>query len=459
MASTHSTPLSARHAYPRQPSPFDDTPTRAPSSQHSSLNPLTSLKPQRSNPNLSHARKKMTSFSVFANSGAAGLRTTSVNTLDQAAGRPHSRLSKASDLPDDGLGDAIEADNTEMARRRVEASFQRQLDSLANAALSLSSASDHDDGDRSPRRGRFDDESASTRSSASRTSADSIGSLRIGLTGTRAGPARPRGVTIEDVPEGADDTDDDHLTYVTERSSVLHSPAKKVAAPSPSRAPAALAPSTGLFGSPRPSPFTSVHPTLGGNENQPPPSSAATFPRSSAPAQQAQQPRSAPAASSAYPTVPPPRTVPAPFSGLHRSPFSAARPAAQPQLQRHYSPLNPALNSPLNGSLASPSSSFSRSVDPAAFSRANLDYEEDDDDADGEDHEADRTARTTTRTALPDKTGLTDLLRSPTVAQKKAPLQSQNKRASPLGSGSAKSAEGASRLHCVSTVRASLDMV
>ncbi|BGP40337.1 hypothetical protein JCM10449v2_004298 [Rhodotorula kratochvilovae] len=421
MATVNATPLSQRNSH----SPFDDTPTRAPSSGHSSLNTLTSLKPQRSHPSLAHhARNKLGSFSGFAATQAAGqgLRTASVNTLDHTR-NPHSRtasrLSKASDFPDDLLGDAIEADNTEIARRRVEASFQRQLDSLANAALSVSSASDIDDGHQ-PARRRFDDESRSTRSSASRSSADSLGSLRIGLTGSApiAAGTTARGVTIEDVDE--DDDTDDHLTYVTERTSVLNSPARPFASPaaptaarSPVRAPGPAATSGGLFGSPRASvrshmqasPQRRASPAPA-NENLPPSPAATARPSPSAGFTAAR--------ASPYPSVAPPRTVVPPLSSFARSPFSAAAPVAAAYAPKAFSPLNPALNSPVN---ASPSQS---TIHTRAFSPT----EERDYAA------ADRTART----ALPDRTGLTEMLRSP--AARRAPPAQPARRTSPAGSGS-----------------------
>jgi len=441
MAPVNATPLSQRTL-----SPFDDTPTRAPSSGHSSLNPLTSLKPQRTR-----------SLSSFATALRPNNSSTSL------------------------LADPIEADNTELHRRRVEASFQRQLDSLANANRHLDSSdasSDHThdhDHDRDHRR-RFNDESASSASShrsASRSSDNlSLGSLRIGLTGSAPGPATsssraaPRGVTIEDVEDGADSDSDGHLTYVTERASVLDSPARPLApsaaaavrsspAPkqqAPARAAAVAAPSGGLFGSPRPSVLSHMHaaatssPRRAGappprNENLPPSPAARPSPSFGA------------GATSSYPSVAPPRTVAPPAAFTARSPFSpatgprigaaaAAAGAGSAYKPKHYSPLNPALNSPLN---ASPAASTVRGAGSRVHSPTSLVLDESEDDED--DLEAHRMADRTTRTALPDRTGLTDMLRSPKARRGEPAVASASaRRASPAGSGtgSGRSAEGAS---------------
>ncbi|GAA5941174.1 hypothetical protein JCM3775_006640 [Rhodotorula graminis] len=430
MAPVNATPLSQRTL-----SPFDDTPTRAPSSGHSSLNPLTSLKPQRT--------RSLSSF-------ATALRQNNSHSL---------------------LADPIEADNTELHRRRVEASFQRQLDSLANANRHLDSSSatssdhDHDHGhdrDHKPRR-RFNDESASSSSSSSRShgtrssDAQSLGSLRIGLTGSAPVPETSssrtaRGVTIEDVDDGADSDSDGHLTYVTERASVLDSPARPLAtAPAPKQqqqqqAPAraaAAAPSGGLFGSPRPSVLSHMHAATSSprrstglpprDENLPPSPAARPVPSFGSTDR------------AAYPSVAPPRTVAPPASYSARSPFS---PAAGPRIgagvaaaagsaykPKHYSPLNPALNSPLN---ASPAASTVRGAGSRVHSPTSLVLDDDaDDESDQDEDEARRMADRTTRTALPDRTGLTDMLRSPKARRGEPAVASTSaRRASPAGSGS-----------------------
>ncbi|GAA5833596.1 hypothetical protein JCM9279_001572 [Rhodotorula babjevae] len=425
MAPVNATPLSQRTL-----SPFDDTPTRAPSSGHSSLNPLTSLKPQRT--------RSLSSF-------ATALRPNNSTSL---------------------LADPIEADNTELHRRRVEASFQRQLDSLANANRHLegsSASSDHDD---APPRRRFNDESASSSSSASShrsgshsSDALSLGSLRIGLTGSAPVPATAssrtaRGVTIEDVEDGADSDSDGHLTYVTERASVLDSPARPLAPPGaaaarsspapkqqqqqPARA-AAAAPSGGLFGSPRPSVLSHMHATATSsprrtsappprNENLPPSPAARPSPAYGA------------GATAAYPSVAPPRTVAPPASFSARSPFSpatgprAGAPVGSAYKPKHYSPLNPALNSPLN---ASPAASTVRGAGSRVHSPTSLVLDDDDESDEDSDDEARRMADRTTRTALPDRTGLTDMLRSPKARRGEPAIATASaRRPSPAGSGS-----------------------
>ncbi|GAA5895344.1 hypothetical protein JCM8208_005985 [Rhodotorula glutinis] len=449
MAPVNATPLSQRTL-----SPFDDTPTRAPSSGHSSLNPLTSLKPQRTR-----------SLSSFA-----------------SALRPNN-----SQQP---LADPIEADNTELHRRRVEASFQRQLDSLANANRHLSdssASSDHDHGDRNrdhEQRRRFNDESASSSSSSrshgSRSSdALSLGSLRIGLTGSAPAPASSsrtaRGVTIEDVEDGADSDSDGHLTYVTERASVLDSPAQpratSAAAPVRSSSPApkqqqqqppartaAAAPSGGLFGSPRPSVLSHMHAAATSSprrSSDPPPPRDENLPPSPAARPSPSFGANGP---SSYPSVAPPRTVLPPSSFSARSPFSpatgprigAAAAAGSAYKPKHYSPLNPALNSPLN---ASPAASTVRGAGSRVHSPTSLvlDESEEDDDNDEQRRMADRT----TRTALPDRTGLTDMLRSPKARRGEPAVASASaRRASPAGSGtgSGRSAEA----NLVSTALAGL---
>lgn len=451
MPSFKATPLSQRTH-----SPFDDTPTRAPSSGHSSLNPLTSLKPQRTR-----------SLSSLAHP----LRPANTN---------HSHHLDSTTLPD-----PIDADNTELHRRRVEASFQRQLDSLANAGHSLSTSSASSDGNQDhdhPQRRRFDDESHSSRSSSSSSSSSalSLGSLRIGLTGSHPahtvaavapGPRGGGGVTIEDVDDDDDAVSDSdgHLTYVTERTSVLDSPAK---APAPARTAAAAAPAPsgagGLFGSPRPSVLSHLHATgaLPGpgpghglapsssssprrsptNENAPPAPSSAARPSASSAAPAAPRPASSP-----YPSVAPPRTVVPPLSSFARSTFGSSAAtkaaAAAAYAPRHSSsPLNPALNSPLNASPAASSTVRGGSRVQSPESLLDLHLDEDDDESDADEGRrtggaADRTART----ALPDRTGLTEVLRSPRIVRGEQPRPAVGeRRGSPLGSGSGngKSAEG-----------------
>ncbi|KAJ8294206.1 hypothetical protein OF846_002761 [Rhodotorula toruloides] len=458
MASTTPRPHSRHNSH----SLVDDTPTRPPSGASFNTTTLTSLKPQRSAP---HAhQQKMHSLGGYAGGQRAGLAQMDTN---RAGGdRPNSRGSgfslKASDL--DGLGagaghaDVIEADNTELARRRAEASFQREMEELRNARLSSTSGSSVD-GDEQRNR-RFDDESASTTSDASRSSASSFGSLKIGLTGTRT-TAQHQSLAAALDDNNAESTDD-NLTYMTIPRTVESpvasparpaAPAAAAAAPAParsspfSRAPAA---STNLFASPRPFVSSAAAP-------------AGTTPLTSSPRP---RPSSAnnenvpPARSASYPSIPPPRTSPFhSFSPAAPSPASAPVRSAIPHRPSPLGRNSPILaqNTTTTTGVSSPSfvarspkngSAQGRSpLQPVQTSRTGgvviEDYvtSSDDDDRD-RDNAANKSTRSV-RTALPDKTGLTEFLRSPekvrsgvTPARRRMPMQAQAGQRGESGSSS-----------------------
>ncbi|KAG0662542.1 hypothetical protein C6P46_003284 [Rhodotorula mucilaginosa] len=421
----------------------DDTPTRPSSAAASFSSNLTSLKPPRTAAaHQQHGTKP--SLSGLTSRAGAGLAAVDLNRLDArgTAPRPNSRNSalKASDL--DGLADGadpnyIEADNTELARRRAEASFQREMQDLRNAAISPSSASDISLGPKQQTnnnsresdthlRRQFDDETAS---SHSRTSASSYESFRIGLAAAPQLAATGESNSRR-YQDHHDDEDDDDLTYVTLARTDMTSPAKTatparpspVAATAPAPAPtlrantSTAAPATNLFASPRPFvTAASAGATLSAarvpsypqassprpapaqtNENQPPPFSSyanrpspvvKSFPTAAAPSQ---PPRASPfstvnpALSSFRTAGPPPPLAGTPQSAMpHRpsplgrnSPILAASPTAT--------------STPTGGSRSYISRGGGAPMSAAAAA-------------------GDRT----TMTALPDRTGITDFLRSP----------------------------------------------
>lgn len=435
----------------RQPShgaAVDDTPTRPSSAAASFSSNLTSLKPPRTAAHQQHGTKP--SLSGLTSRAGAGLAAVDLNRLDArgtaAAARPNSRNSalKASDL--DGLADGadpnyIEADNTELARRRAEASFQREMQDLRNAAISPSSASDISlapkqnnsrESDTHLRR-QFDDETAS---SHSRTSASSYESFRIGLAA--AAPSRQTQLAAGEsnsrrYQDHHDDDDDDDLTYVTLARTDMTSPAKTAtparpspvaaAAPAPAPAPTlranttTAAPATNLFASPRPFVTASAGATLsaarvGSNPSYP----------------QASSPRPAPAQTNENQRPPPPPSLyanrpssavksfaaapPLPSQPLRASPFSTVNPALSsfrtagpppplagtPQSAMPHRPSPLGRNSPILA--ASPTATSTPTGGSRSFvSRGGAPMTA----------AADRT----TMTALPDRTGITDFLRSP----------------------------------------------
>ncbi|GAA5983107.1 hypothetical protein JCM10908_000157 [Rhodotorula pacifica] len=419
----------------RQPSHganVDDTPTRPSSAAASFSSNLTSLKPPRT-----------TTLGGMRGAGAGGgLSAVDLNRLD-AARHTRTRSLKASDL--DGLLDgagagaaglqtgSIDADNTELARRRAEASFQREMEDLRNAAISPSSASDVSLGHHSrhhnhsreseerQRRNRFGDEDTESAASSSATSANSYESFRIGLSApsTRARP----GVTIRDEEED----DDDDMTYVTlprtDMSAGL-SPAKTA---TPARPSTAAAASTNLFASPRPfvtsvgaslrapapAPISSSSPRppqARNDENQPPSSSSASayanrpspFGKAFAagppplPSQQQQQQalRSSPFSTNANAVAANP-----PLSTFRTAaPPPAAANAPHSALPHRPSPLG--RNSPILAAASSPSASVTTST-PRSYT------------APRNGTNAGMAGDRTTMTALPDRTGITEFLRSP----------------------------------------------
>lgn len=431
----------AYHA--RQPShgaAVDDTPTRPSSAAASFSSNLTSLKPPRT---AAHGTKP--SLSGLTSRAGAGLAAVDLNRLDArgTAPRPNSRNSalKASDL--DGLADGadphyIEADNTELARRRAEASFQREMQDLRNAAISPSSASDISLGPKQKNNSResdthlrrqFDDETAS---SHSRTSASSYESFRIGLAA--APQLSATGESNSRRYQDHHDDDDDDLTYVTLARTDMTSPAKTAtpARPSPvvAAAPAptlranttTTAPATNLFASPRPfMTAASARSTLSAarvgsnpsfpqassprpapaqtNENQPPPHSSYTS-------------RSAPVVKSF------PAAAAAPLSSqqqpLRASPFSTVNPALSsfrtagpppplagtPQSAMPHRPSPLGRNSPILA--ASPTATST----PTGGSRSYI-------SRGGAPMTTTAAGDRTTMTALPDRTGITEFLRSP----------------------------------------------
>ncbi|GAA5869716.1 hypothetical protein JCM3774_003830 [Rhodotorula dairenensis] len=418
----------------RQPShagAVDDTPTRPSSAAASFSSNLTSLKPPRTAA-LHHGKPSLSGMSN--RTLATGLANVDLNRLDARSARPSSRNSalKASDL--DGLaGDIglpatadphyIQADNTELARRRAEASFQREMEDLRNAAISPSSASDVSlagrkqtsrESDDRRRRMHFDDETAS---SHSRTSASSYESFRIGLMaaprpapGTVAGHGHGGGPQEQDDEDG----DDDDLTYVTLARTDMVSPAKTA---TPARSsPAATAPlqqpalSTNLFASPRPfvtsaGAALSSSPLAPAANSYPPASSPRPSPR--AYADENQPPLS-------VANRPSPVGGSKPFSSAAAAPFSSHQQRASP-----FSTVNPALStfrtakppppppqsavphrpSPLGRNSPILAASPSATSTPTGGSRSFV----------SRGAAADRT----TMTALPDRTGITDFLRSP----------------------------------------------
>ncbi|BGP32334.1 hypothetical protein JCM10296v2_004115 [Rhodotorula toruloides] len=458
MASTTPRPHNRHNSH----SLVDDTPTRPSSGASFNTTTLTSLKPQRS---ATHAhQQKMHSLGGYAGGQRAGLAQLDTN---RAAGdRPNSRGSgfslKASDL--DGLGagagraDVIEADNTELARRRAEASFQREMEELRNARLSSTSGSSVDGGEQRNR--RFDDESASTRSHASRTSASSFGSLKIGLTGTRT-TAQHQSLAAA-LDDNNAETTDDNLTYMTiprTDESPAASPARPAApaitaaAPAParsspfSRAPAA---STNLFASPRP--FVSSAAATAGTT----PLTSSPRPRPSSTNIDENVP---PARSASYPSIPPPRT-----SSFHSFSPAAPSPASAPIRSAAAIPHRPSplgRNSPIlaqntttTTGISSPSfvapspqnvSAQGRSpLQPVQTTRTGGVVIEDYITSSSEDERdaANKSVRSV-RTALPDKTGLTEFLRSPekvrsgvTPARRRVPVQGQAGQRGESGSGS-----------------------
>ena len=441
----------AYHA--RQPShgaAVDDTPTRPSSAAASFSSNLTSLKPPRT---AAHGTKP--SLSGLTSRAGAGLAAVDLNRLDArgTAPRPNSRNSalKASDL--DGLADGadphyIEADNTELARRRAEASFQREMQDLRNAAISPSSASDISLGPKQKNnnnnnsresdthlRRQFDDETAS---SHSRTSVSSYESFRIGLAAAPQLAAAGESNSRRYQDHHGDDDDDD-LTYVTLARTDMTSPAKTAtpvrpspvaatAAPAPAPAPtlrantATAAPATNLFASPRPFvTAASAGATLSAarvgsnpsypqassprpapaqtNENQPPPHSSYTS-------------RSSPVVKSF------PAAAAAPLSSqqqpLRASPFSTVNPALSsfrtagpppplagtPQSAMPHRPSPLGRNSPILA--ASPTATST----PTGGSRSYI-------SRGGAPMTTTAAGDRTTMTALPDRTGITEFLRSP----------------------------------------------
>lgn len=458
----------------RQPS-VDDTPTRPSSAAASFSSNLTSLKPPRTQ---SHQQKP--SLSGMTSRAGAGLAAIDLNRLDARGNhaRPNSRASatavsslKASDL--DGLLDndphnvgPIEADNTELARRRAEASFQREMEDLRNAALSPSSASDVSLGRKQPsaagrgaRSRQFDDETAS---SHSRTSASSYESLRIGLAGTAplasvhgAGSGHRQG-------DHVDGDDDDDLTYVTLPRSEMTSPAQTATPGRPVPAPAAtqsasnplnrsaLPPTTNLFASPRPfvasagatlsaaRPAFSPAPgpvTAQRAQGQQPTFSSSPRPRpgagdeNAAPSRASPQPQAAkPAGHHSQPSLP---SRASPFSGAN-PPLSSFRSTGTPQTAPPHRPSPLGRNSPI---LAASPSATSTPAHSRSFTSRHT--------------SAPGFADRTTMTALPDRTGITDFLRSP---ERERQILDRERRAAgdpsnrmsppqPLGHSSAKTSE------------------
>lgn len=469
MASTTPRPHTRHNSH----SLVDDTPTRPPSGASFNTTTLTSLKPQRS---AQHThQQKMHSLGGYAGGQRAGLAQMDTN---RAGGdRPNSRGSgfslKASDL--DGLGagaghaDVIEADNTELARRRAEASFQREMEELRNARLSSTSGSSVDGEEQRNR--RFDDESASSTSDASRSSASSFGSLKIGLTGTRT-TAQHQSLAAA-LDDNNAETTDDNLTYMTiprtDESPVASparpaAPATTAAAPAParsspfSRAPAA---STNLFASPRP--FVSSAAATAGTT----PLSSSPRPRPSSATNNENVP---PARSASYPSIPPPRTSPFhSFSPAAPSPASAPVRSAIPHRPSPLGRNSPILaqNTTTTTGVSSPSFVARSPKNGSAQARSPLqsvqtsrtggvvieDYVTSSDGDDDRDNAANRSTRSV-RTALPDKTGLTEFLRSPekarsgvTPARRRMPAQAQAGQRGESGSSSEgrRSTEGASR--------------
>ncbi|KWU47111.1 hypothetical protein RHOSPDRAFT_31246 [Rhodotorula sp. JG-1b] len=432
----------AYHA--RQPShgaAVDDTPTRPSSAAASFSSNLTSLKPPRT---AAHGTKP--SLSGLTSRAGAGLAAVDSNRLDArgTAPRPNSRNSalKASDL--DGLADGadphyIEADNTELARRRAEASFQREMQDLRNAAISPSSASDISLGPKQKNnnnnsresdthlRRQFDDETAS---SHSRTSASSYESFRIGLAAAPQLAATGESNSRRYQNHHDDGDDDDDLTYVTLARTDMTSPAKTATPARPSPVPATApaptlrantataAPATTLFASPRPFVTTA--------------SAGATLPAarvgSNRSFPQASSPRPAPAQtnenqppphSSSYANRPSPavKSFPAaaaPSQPLRASPFSTVNPALSsfrtagpppplagtPQSAMPHRPSPLGRNSPILA--ASPTATST----PTGGSRSYI-------SRGGAPMSAAGAGDRTTMTALPDRTGITDFLRSP----------------------------------------------
>lgn len=438
----------AYHA--RQPShgaAVDDTPTRPSSAAASFSSNLTSLKPPRTAAHQQHGTKP--SLSGLTSRAGAGLAAVDLNRLDArgtAAPRPNSRNSalKASDL--DGLADNadadpnyIEADNTELARRRAEASFQREMQDLRNAAISPSSASDISLGPKQNSREsdtrlrrQFDDETAS---SHSRTSASSYESFRIGLAAPPSSRPAPLAAGESNSPRYQDGhDDDDDLTYVTLARTDMTSPTKTatparpspVAATAPAPAPASTfrantttaAPATNLFASPRPfvtaaSAGATLSARVGGSNPSYP---HASSPRP-APAQtnENQPPslyanRSSPAVKSFAAAA-----APVPSQPLRASPFSTVNPALSsfrtagpppplagtPQSAMPHRPSPLGRNSPILA--ASPTATST----PTGGSRSYISR------GGGGAPVSAAAGDRTTMTALPDRTGITDFLRSP----------------------------------------------
>ncbi|KAK4335260.1 Proteophosphoglycan ppg4 [Rhodotorula toruloides] len=449
MASTTPRPHNRHNSHSH--SLVDDTPTRPPSGASFNTTTLTSLKPQRS---AAHAHQlKMHSLGGYAGGQRAGLAQLDTN---RAGGdRPNSRGSgfslKASDL--DGLGAGaghvgiIEADNTELARRRAEASFQREMEELRNARLSSTSGSSVDGEEQRNR--QFDDESASTRSDASRTSASSFGSLKIGLTGTRT-TAQHQSLAAA-LDDNNAETTDDNLTYMTiprTDESPAASPARPAAPATTAAAPAsarsspysrAPAASTNLFASPRP--FVSSAAATAGTT----PLTSSPRPRPSPANNNENVP---PARSASYPSIPPPRTSP-----FHSFSPAAPSPASAPVRSATAIPHRPSplgRNSPIlaqntttTTGISSPSfvvrspknvSAQGRSpIQPVRTTRMGGVVIEDYITSSSEDERdaANKSVRSV-RTALPDKTGLTEFLRSPekvrsgvTPARRRVPAQGQ----------------------------------
>ncbi|BGP24898.1 proteophosphoglycan ppg4 [Rhodotorula toruloides] len=457
MAST--TPRSNNRHTSHSHSLVDDTPTRPPSGASFNTTTLTSLKPHRSSNN-AH-RHKMNSLGAYAGGQRAGLAQLDAN---RAAGgnRPNSRGSgfslKASDLEGLGAGaghaDVIEADNTELARRRAEASFQREMEELRNARLSSTSGSSID-GDEERNR-RFDDESASTRSDASRSSASSFGSLKIGLTGTRT-TAQHQSLAAA-LDDNNVETTDDNLTYMTiprtnespaASPARMAAPAPTTAAPAPprpspfSRAPAT---STNLFASPRP--FVSSAGAAAPLSSSPRPHPSSTKNNENVP----------PVRTASYPSIPPPRT--SPFHSFSPAAPSPSVPLRSPNTALPHRPSPLGRNSPILAqnttmtttgvSISSPSFVDARSpknlatpsqgrspLQPVQSARRGGVVIEDyvsSSSSEGDEREAGDKSTRSVRTALPDKTGLTEFLRSPekrrsgfTPARKRAPTQAERR--------------------------------
>lgn len=452
------TVMAAFHARLPSHGAVDDTPTRPSSAAASFSSNLTSLKPPRTQP---HHQPGKPSLSGMTSRAAAGLAPADLNRLDSRANnqppsglRPSSRASatalsalKASDLDslfeqDDQAAAPIEADNTELARRRAEASFQREMEDLRNAVLSPSSASDvslsrkphrqqnsRESATDAQRRRQFDDETASSRSG---TSASSYESLRIGLTGA-AKAVPPSGLAYDGHPQQRGDDDDDDLTYVTLPRSAMTSPDRtatpgRPAAASAGPPPASVRPATApapssasnLFSSPRPfvssagagipaasrGPFATGPNQAAGSPNRssferPSPgahSFATTSTIAAAP--------SAPFAQRASPFAANP-----PLSSF-RSPATGTSPANAlnngtplPAAPHRPSPLG--RNSPILASASPTATATSTPAQSRSFGASHRTTA-------GFAQMAQATgADRTTMTALPDRTGITDFLRSP----------------------------------------------